>query len=89
LSGKRLSMRVDLLPTVVHTPVVIDVGESEDLRVVETFYCNATGADRLMYGRGEEAVLHAVLVAHLTRMRHADYSWEPIWEDSDIQAVKG
>jgi hypothetical protein len=62
---KKLSVKVMMLPAVIHTPVVIDVGEPHEVRVVQSFHCNYTGADRLWYGKMSEP-LAAKLIVGLT-----------------------
>lgn len=75
---KRLSMKVKNLPTIINCPSVIDVGEKHPVRVVESFHCNCTGTDRVIYG---EKVLNAKLVTAMTREMVAEIDWLPLEEE--------
>lgn len=82
---KRLSMEVKKLPTIIYCPAVIDVGEEHTVRVVQTYHCNCTGADRVMYGK---KALSAKLVTAMTREMVAQIDWLPLedecpWDPAD------
>jgi len=79
-------MRVDLLPTIVHCPAVIFVGEDYPIRIVQTYYCNCTGADRVMYGM---RALSGKLIADLTRDMVSRIEWLPLEDDAPYHPSNG
>lgn len=84
--SKRLSMKVEKLPTIIYCPAVIDVGEVHPIRIVQTYHCNCTGADRVMYGK---RALSAKLIADITKEMAARLEWLPLEEECPWDPADG